>query len=267
MPELPEVETISRGLDAQVRGRRIEAVELFWPRAVDPASLPIEALVGDRIDAVGRTGKFVVFKLASGRTLAVHLRMTGRLVFAEGPSALAYARASFRLDGGAVLVFTDVRKFGRMRLLVGDARQVLGVGADPLDGELDEPALRRLLRGRTTPIKTWLLDQRRVAGIGNIYASEALHYAGIRPKKRAGTLTAAQRKSLIAALHTVLRKAIRHRGSSVDDYVDAEGKQGAFQKLLAVYGRAGQPCRRCRTPIRRIVLAQRATFFCPTCQQ
>lgn len=267
MPELPEVETIARGLRSRIAGRTIAAVDVFWPGAIDAASRPLDSLAGDSVGEVDRLGKFLLVRLTSGRTLAVHLRMTGRLLFAARPLELPYTRAVVRFTDASALIFTDVRKFGRLRLIEGDPQADLKVGVDALTGRLDAAVLRELLRGRMTPIKLWLLDQRRVAGVGNIYASETLYEARIRPKRRAAKLTAADRERLLAALRKVLKKAIRHRGSSVDDYVDAEGKRGGFQNLLAVYARAGEPCRRCRTPIQRTVLGQRATFFCPGCQQ
>ncbi len=267
MPELPEVETIARDLAPRLRGRTIVAVRAARkPPVFDASSFPMHRLIGRRVTGVGRTGKFIVIKLDQGLRLAVHLRMTGNLLYRTAGDKVPYERASFSLDNGARLEFADVRKFGRMRLFHGDAREALGVGIDPFAHELDARHFSELVRGRRTPVKTWLLDQKRIAGIGNIYACESLFHAGVRPKKPVGKLTLAQRAALLAALRRVLRKAIRHRGSSVDDYVDAEGKEGEFQKQLAVYGRAGKPCRRCGTPIRRIVLAQRGTFYCPVCQ-
>ena len=236
------------------------------PPVVDPASLPLGLLAGRTIVGVGRTGKFVVIDLGDGLRLAVHLRMTGSLLFQQAPMPVSYLRASFTFEGGARLVFCDVRKFGRLRVFSGDANDALGVGIDPFAPELDEPHLRELVRGRRAPVKNFLLDQRRIAGVGNIYASESLYLAGVRPKRRVGKLSTRERAALLASLRRVLRNAIRHRGSSIDDYVDAEGKEGTFQKSLAVYGRAGMPCRRCGTLIRRIVLAQRGTFYCPVCQ-
>ncbi|MBV8459494.1 MAG: bifunctional DNA-formamidopyrimidine glycosylase/DNA-(apurinic or apyrimidinic site) lyase, partial [Candidatus Eremiobacteraeota bacterium] len=218
-----------------------------------------------RIRDVSRTGKFIIVEFDEEVRLAVHLRMTGNLLFNPPAGPVRYTRATFGLDNGARLVFADVRKFGRMRVFRGDARATLGVGIDPFAPELDA-RLAELVRGRRTPVKSWLLDQRHIAGVGNIYACEALYYAGVRPKKRVGKLSLRERAMLLTALRRVLHKAIRHRGSSVDDYVDAEGKAGRFQNSLAVYGRAGMPCRRCGTLIRRIVLAQRGTFYCPTCQ-
>lgn len=265
MPELPEVETIARDLAPQLRGRRIKSVRAARRPPVFEHSLPSRTLVGRRITGVGRTGKYIVIEFEGGLRLAVHLRMTGNLLFNPALCPVPYTRARFALDDGSVLVFADARKFGRMRVFRGDARETLAVGIDPFATELDA-RLPELVRGRRTPVKSWLLDQRHIAGVGNIYACEALFYAGVRPKRRVGKLTSLERASLLRSLRRVLHNAIRHRGSSIDDYVDAEGKEGGFQKSLAVYGRAGMPCRRCGTLIRRIVLAQRGTFYCPTCQ-
>ena len=266
MPELPEVETITRDLAPKLTGRRIASVHADWSRSIDERGLPSSTLEGDVIEDVRRIGKYIVLSLESGRTLAIHLRMTGQLIV-DPPQDVAHTRVVVRFTDGGALAFADARKFGRFRIIEGDPREALQVGIDPFDRALTPRRLRELLRGRTTPIKVWLLDQRRVAGVGNIYACEALFYAGIRPRRAAGRLSAEQRARLLHSLRTVLRKAILHRGSSVDDYVDAEGKQGEFQKRLAVYGRRGMPCRRCKATIRRVVLAQRGTFYCPLCQQ
>jgi formamidopyrimidine-DNA glycosylase len=265
MPELPEVETIVRGLQPKITGRRIARVEVLWPRTVDPRGLPARAMVGETIEKVFRRGKFILARFASGRHAAVHLRMTGRLV-ADPAAPLPHMRLVWHFDGGGALVLADARKFGRLRILNDDPDHELGIGVDPFDSNLDADELGRLMAKRKTPIKTWLLDQRFIAGVGNIYACEALYYAGIRPTRRAGRVTRAQRGALLAALRKVLTRATRMRGSSVDDYVDAGGLPGGFQKQLAVYGRGGLPCRRCRAPVRRIVLAQRGTFYCPHCQ-
>lgn len=267
MPELPEVETIARGLDPLVRGRVIAEPVIRWHRTVDARSLPLEMLRGDRIESVGRIGKFVAIGLRSGRTLTIHLRMTGRLTVVKSGAEVPYERLSLSFSDGDKLSFADARKFGRVRLVDELSSDALGVGIDALAESLDAAAFAKIMRKRKTPVKSLLLDQKRIAGVGNIYANEALFKARIRPRRPAGRLSASERKALLAALRRVLVRAIDSRGSSVDDYVDAEGLPGDFQKKLAVYGRAGLPCRRCRTPIKRIVLGQRGTFYCPACQR
>jgi len=266
MPELPEVETIVRGLRPLIEGRRIARVELAWPRVLDPRGQASEGIAGEQIAEVRRLGKFVVARFASGSHAAIHLRMTGRLIV-DAKTPLPHTRFVWRFADGGNLVFADARKFGRLRIFAGDPREEVQVGIDPFDKRLDADGLHALLRGRRSAIKVFLLDQRFVSGIGNIYACEALWRAGIRPSKRTGRLNKREARKLLAALRKVLTKAIDKRGSSVDDYVDAGGKQGGFQKQLAVYGRRGLPCRRCKARIRRIVLAQRGTFFCPVCQR
>ncbi|HXW52171.1 MAG TPA: bifunctional DNA-formamidopyrimidine glycosylase/DNA-(apurinic or apyrimidinic site) lyase [Candidatus Acidoferrales bacterium] len=268
MPELPEVETIVRDLAPRVSGRTIARVRHDRkPPVFDRHSLSPKLAVGKTIERVWRAGKFLVFDLGEDVHLTVHLRMTGNLLFQRDRRPVERQRAVIEFSDGASLVFADVRKFGRMRVLRGDPVATLGLGIDPLAPELDEAAFAAIARGRTTKVKIFLLDQRRLAGVGNIYACEALFEAGIRPGKPVGKLTKAQRERLLRALRRILRKAIQHRGSSVDDYLDAEGKEGEFQKQLRVYGRAGLPCRRCGTPIRRVVLGQRGTFYCPVCQR
>ena len=268
MPELPEVETIARGLRSLVRGKRIRDVGVHWPRTVDVRSLPLASLRGQRITDVGRVGKYVAISMEDGRTLTVHLRMTGSLLVEPARNeADRHERLTVRFDDGLAMKFIDPRKFGRVRLLEGDATKILGIGIDPLDRTLTESTFTALLAGRRTPIKAWLLDQRRLAGIGNIYACEALFYAGIRPKRPAGRLTASERIGLLKSLRKVLRRAIKLKGSSLNDYVDAEGKEGGFQKQFAVYGRLGLPCKQCQSTVRRIQLAQRSTFYCSACQR
>ena len=268
MPELPEVETIARDLAPRLLGRRIVRLRAARrPAVFDRHSLASKLIAQRTIQDVGRAGKFLILDLGGDLRVAVHLRMTGNLLYRDSHTAVPYTRASFDLDNGARLVFADVRKFGRMRVFRGDARAALGVGMDALDKGLDVRRFGELTRGRTTRVKVWLLDQTRLAGVGNIYACEALFFARVRPTRRVGKLSLEERVRLLVSLRQVLRKAIRQRGSSIDDYVDAEGKEGNFQKQLSVYGRAGMPCRRCGTPIRRIVLAQRGTFFCPVCQR
>ncbi|HVA38008.1 MAG TPA: bifunctional DNA-formamidopyrimidine glycosylase/DNA-(apurinic or apyrimidinic site) lyase [Candidatus Dormibacteraeota bacterium] len=268
MPELPEVETIVRGLHGAVTGRRIAEVRVEIPSVVH-SDLPGDfaaLLRGESIEGVTRRAKFIVMRLGSGRSLVTHLRMTGRLIVEDEPAEDAYARVRLRFEEGGWLRFSDVRRFGRMRLAV-DGAWAEGLGCEPLDSAFTSEALRGLLRGRRTPIKSLLLDQRLVAGVGNIYACEALYQAKIHPKRRAGGLSKERVGRLHTALVRVLESAIEMRGTSVDDYVDAEGLRGGFQNMLAVYGREGLSCFRCHAPIKRVTLAQRGTFYCPRCQR
>jgi len=269
VPELPEVETIARDLAPRLRGRRIARIRHDdYPPVFDRHSLAPAVLRGRTIETVRRAGKYVLLEFDRGLRCAVHLRMTGALLFEEGAHTPRYTRALLRFADGSALAFADVRKFGRMRIFRGAPEDAITIGIDPFDRRLT-PALLKTMsaRNRRSAVKVWLLNQRYLGGVGNIYACEALYYAGIRPKRRIANLSTPERERLLGSLRAVLRKAIRHRGSSVDDYVDAAGEQGEFQKQLAVYGRAGMPCRRCGTPIRRIVLAQRGTFYCPSCQR
>jgi formamidopyrimidine-DNA glycosylase len=270
VPELPEVETIARGLAHAVRGRTIAAAEVSLPRVVLPdAARFVRAVRGERIESVGRRGKFVVIGLGSGRSLAVHLRMTGRLVVqpAGTTDPLPYTNVRIRFTDGAHLCFADARTFGRMRLLESGEVWDGQLGVEPMSPEFTLERFSGLLRGRPTPIKVLLLDQRRIAGIGNIYACEALWEARIRPSTPAGSLSSARRARLHAAILAVLARAIEMGGSSVDDYVNAEGLRGGFQNELSIYGRAGEACPRCAGTIHRTVLAQRGTWWCRACQR
>ena len=270
MPELPEVETIVRGLRRGVTGKTIASARVLLKKvAVAPPGLDFSAaLAGERIDHVGRRGKYAVFGLKSGRSLVVSLRMTGRLVLVQpGGEPYPYSHVVFDLREGKQLVFADVRQFGRVRLVEQGEAWDAGLGVEPLSGDFTPDAFIGMLSGRTTPIKVFLLDQRRIAGVGNIYACEALWSAGIRPGKPAKSLSKAAVRRLHHALVDVLARAVDLRGSSVDDYVDAQGLKGGFQNVLSVYGRAGSPCLRCGAPIVRTVIAQRGTWWCRGCQK
>jgi formamidopyrimidine-DNA glycosylase len=228
-----------------------------------------QALAGETIAAVGRRGKYVVAELASGRRLAVHLRMTGRLIVQppgyDEPVPYTHVRLAF--TDGTRLCFADVRQFGRMRLLAaGDPWDADG-GIEPLSKGFTSETFVSMLDGRRTPIKTFLLDQTRIAGIGNIYACEALWEAGIRPSRPSHRISKPARRRLHGAVRNVLQRAIEARGTSVDDYVDAEGLKGGFQNQLAVYGRLGEPCPRCAKAIVRTVIGQRGTWWCRGCQK
>ena len=270
MPELPEVETIARGLANAVVGKTIVSATVFRAAVVLPEAERFAATIaGERIEWVGRRGKFVVLSLGSGRQLVVHLRMTGRLIVQPAGTASPepYSNVLLDLQDGSRVCFADVRRFGRMRLVAPEEPWAAELGLEPLSGEFSLERFSGLLDGRTTPIKVFLLDQRRIAGLGNIYACEALWNARIRPSRSAGTLSQPARRRLHAAIIDVLRRAIDMRGTSVDDYVDAQGLRGGFQNVLSVYGRDSKSCPRCTRPIVRTVLAQRGTWWCRTCQR
>jgi formamidopyrimidine-DNA glycosylase len=271
MPELPEVETVARGLRASLIGCTIVGVEVCWTRSVvppDPAAFA-RHLTGQVIAGVGRRGKWVVITLDSGDTLLVHLRMTGRLVIEPAESSSdPHVRVLFSLDDGRQVRFSDPRKFGRL-VLTSDPQGALGgLGPEPLDedfaaGQLEEMLARR--RGRVKPL---LLNQRFLAGLGNIYADEALWRAGVHPLRRADTLTAGEAQRLYQAIRSVLQAAIDSGGTTLADaaYQQPDGRLGEFAGRLAVYGRAEQPCPRCGAGIERITVGQRGTHYCPQCQ-
>ena len=284
MPELPEVETIARGVDQRVRGDRIVHVWLGKHREPfkTPALRQTKGLEGRVLISVHRTGKHIVCELSSSAHRGkgdiapaanpdaqwiVHLGMTGRLLVTtpEAPVA-AHTHARLSLASGRELRFVDPRRFGRLEFRdFGNRAQPFNAsGADPLTIAPDSFAA--LFRGRRLSIKAALLNQTLLAGVGNIYADESLFHAGIRPRRSAGRLTRAELERLRLALLQVLEHAIQLGGSSVSDYVDADGVRGFFQLEHCVYLRTGLPCRRCQTPIRRILLAGRGTHFCPKCQ-
>jgi formamidopyrimidine-DNA glycosylase len=270
VPELPEVETIARGLARSLPGKTIRRVHVFLRKmAVAPPGLDFASEVaGERITGVGRRGKYALIGLKSGRKLVVSLRMTGRLVvLAEHEPPYPYGHVVLEFADKSRLVFADTRQFGRMRLVEPGEAWDCALGPEPLSGDFTPDRFIGMLSGRTTPIKVLLLDQRRVAGIGNIYACEALWTAGIRPGKPAKSLSKPAIRRLHHALVDVLGRAVDLRGSSVDDYVDAEGLKGGFQNVLSVYGRSGEKCPRCGGTIVRTVIAQRGTWWCRRCQK
>jgi formamidopyrimidine-DNA glycosylase len=270
MPELPEVETIVRGLRPAIAGKTIAAVSVSLRKmAVAPSGARFEqALAGERIVAVERRGKYALFRLQSGRLLVTSLRMTGRLVVLRPDEpAYPYTHVELRFSDKSRLAFADMRQFGRMRLMEPGEPWDAKLGVEPLSGDFTPERFTGMLSGRTTPIKAFLLDQRRIAGVGNIYACEALWQAGIRPGTPAKRLTKPAVRRLHHALVDVLQRAIGMRGSSIDDYVDARGLKGGFQNVLSVYGRTGKSCGKCGGSIVRTVIAQRGTWWCRTCQR
>lgn len=272
MPELPEVETVAHDLREQITGRRFSGeAAVLWHRTLATPTPDALAgrLAGQEVIDVGRRGKFVLIHLASGSALIVHLRMTGKLAVVPPDSPALeeiHVRAWFGLADGERLVFTDARKFGRV-WLVSDLTEVTGkLGPEPLDWEFTPQVLGERLRKRRIAIKALLLDQTALAGIGNIYADEALHRAHIHPLRSSATLTSDEIERLHAALREVLLESIGKRGTMLRDYRTPYGSYGAFQEELRVYGRLGEPCPNCGAPIERIRITQRSTHFCPKCQ-
>lgn len=274
MPELPEVETIARGVHERIHGDRI--VQAWFSSAPQTFKTPVarqfKGLAGRTVLSVHRTGKHIVCELGHSGAAEpdaqwiVHLGMTGRLLVTTPDAPVApHTHARLSLASGRELRFVDPRRFGRLEfrtLKSGNAFRA--PGADPLS--IESSAFAALFRGRKLAIKAALLNQTLLAGVGNIYADESLFHAGIRPKRAAGRLTGAELERLRQALREILHHAIRLGGSSVSDYVDADGVRGFFQLEHCVYLRTGEPCRHCQTPIRRILLAGRGTHFCPQCQ-
>lgn len=269
MPELPEVENYRRDLQKLLVGRRFTGVYIDWPRqvAVPDVETFKARLPGQVIMQVGRRGKYLVFYL-SRDFLLIHLRMSGRL-YVELASAPPdpHAHVVFRLDGREELRFRDPRKFGRV-YLVDDPQCVVGkLGPEPLEEGFTAERLAEMLARRRGRIKSLLLDQEFLAGLGNIYADEALYAAGIHPLRPANTLDREEVQRLHIAIRATLLKAIEQRGTTFDSfYLDVRGQPGRYQTRLAVYDRAGKPCLRCGTPVQRMVVGQRSTYFCPQCQ-
>jgi formamidopyrimidine-DNA glycosylase len=291
MPELPEVETIARGLASRVTGDVIESVWLgSKPEPLkSTASEIVTTLESRRIAGVRRIGKYIVFDLENGGRASspvprksrqkssiaempappsttaqwiVHLGMTGRMLVCKPNQPIEkHTHAVARLASGRELRFVDPRRFGRLSVAHGFET----AGSEPLEVGLN--LFVELFRGRKTPIKSALLNQKLLRGVGNIYADESLFRAGIRPRRRAASLTSKQRPRLYAAIQEVLKEAIRLGGSSVSDYVDADGEEGFFQLQHRVYGREGEPCLVCKTPIKRVVIAGRSSHYCPKCQK
>lgn len=271
MPELPEVETAMRGLEARLTGRTITDVaqhraDLRFPL---PPALP-ERLIGCRMQRFGRRAKYILISLDNDHRLLLHLGMSGRLVF-DGDAAGPHEHLTFRFDDGSVLRYVDPRRFGMLDL-VAEAKldahpRLADLGLEPLDPAFDGKALKRLLEGRISPIKTAIMNQKLVVGVGNIYACESLFKAKIAPTRPADSLKTADCRRLAAAIQEVLQAAIEAGGSSLRDYVQTDGELGYFQHQFEVYGRADEPCLRCHRPIKTLSQANRTTFFCSRCQQ
>ena len=295
MPELPEVETVARDLQRWVAGATIERAEVTWDRTIrhpQPVERFVAEIAGATIRRVSRRAKTVLLHLEDGRVMTVALRMTGALIATEpGTPPDPYARVVFHLADGRQLRYRDVRKFGRIGLWPGGGLRSIGAGRgtrsrkvaegtrryrigevfsghgpEPLSGTFTARRFAERLARRSAKLKTLLLDQSFIAGVGNIYADEALWRARLHPLRAADTLSDAEVRRLHRTVRQVLRQGIANRGSSFSDYVGADGEPGANQERLAVYRRTDQPCYRCGRPISRIVVGQRSTHFCPRCQ-
>ncbi|WP_118135870.1 bifunctional DNA-formamidopyrimidine glycosylase/DNA-(apurinic or apyrimidinic site) lyase [Oceanicella sp. SM1341] len=287
MPELPEVETVRRGLAPVMEGRRILAAEarrpdLRWPLPPRMA----ERLTGQVVTALRRRSKYILADLSGGETLIIHLGMSGRMLISapkaeraapgafhhEHPAPEKHDHVVLDMEGGARITFNDARRFGAMDLAptaeVEAHKLLAGLGPEPLGNTFDAPYLAARLAGRRMPMKAALLDQRLVSGLGNIYVCESLWRAGIGPERLAGSVAPDRLERLVAAIRAVLLEAIDAGGSSLRDYRQADGDLGYFQHSFAVYGREGQPCRTagCNGTVSRIVQSGRSSFFCPACQ-
>lgn len=276
MPELPEVETVLRTIWPHLAGRRIEAIEVSHPDVVAPAQ-PAEftqQMCGATFRRARRRGKYLVFALTTGAggrlAVLVHLRMTGKLASVPaGAPAPAHTHLRLRLDGGQDLLFTDTRRFGRWTILGEPDDQpkgYLALGPEPLGRGFSAAVLAQRLAGKKGKLKALLLDQRLVAGIGNIYADEILHRARLHPARTADSLDERELKRLHRSIRAVLREAIGKGGTTIRDYVDGRGRKGDFVYSLRVYGRAGEDCPGCGTPVERVVIAGRSTYYCHRCQ-
>jgi formamidopyrimidine-DNA glycosylase len=266
MPELPEVETIVRELRQKITGKTFSRVCLHWERSVQGQAKEFtQRLAGMAISAISRRGKFIGFELQDGTFFTIHLRMTGKLVQKLDIAGKKHVRVEFRFRDGSALYFVDVRKFGRLRLWPCKSQSCPDLGPEPLQ----PAAVLAVLSGLSTrrPIKTVLLDQTILAGIGNIYADESLFAAGIHPLTPVCRLRSGQRQKLSQAVPRVLKNAIRRCGTTLRDYRTVTGRSGENQDYLKVYGRNNQPCFTCGTPIEKIRISGRSAHFCPCCQK
>jgi len=291
MPELPEVETIRRDLSALI-GKKIIALNIISPKtASHPAAFFKQALIGKKLIKIERRGKLLIFVFPSDLFLLVHLKMTGQLIFQSknkkivGGHSLAagsyeksvggelpnkHTRAIFDFSGGGKLFFNDLRKFGYLKLVDGqELKKILekNYGPEPLTSEFTVSRLKEILKTRRINIKAVLLNQKLIAGLGNIYVDESLFAAGIRPMRPANQVKPKEVEKLFKEINKLIKKAISHRGTTFSNYVDSKGQKGNFSNLLKVYGRGGKPCVVCGTPIFKIKIAGRGTHYCPNCQK
>lgn len=274
MPELPEVETVRTQLAPVLTGRRVESVEILDERLTRPFDPgPVAAqLEGEQVASVDRRGKYVVVRFESGLVLLVHLRMTGSFLVAPRGDLPddSHRRAVVRIDDGTDVAYRDVRRFGTWLVLEEDeldAYLAARLGEEPLGRRFTTKELVARLAGRRAPVKAALLDQRAVAGLGNIYADEALWYAGVHPRRPAGSLAAKEVAGVRTGVRRALRVGIERQGATLSDYRTPNGGRGSMQDEFKVYGREGEPCPRCGTPIVKTRVAGRGTSYCPACQR
>lgn len=268
MPELPEVETIKNELAPHVLGKIIAGLTVIDSKIVQKLPVPqfISGVTGRKITSLERRGKYLIFHLDNGKKLIYHLRMTGSLIINPGESD-KYRRIIFHLDNGDNLVFTDRRRLGVIWLADSKEDVIRKMGLEPFDEQFTVSYFKELLKKRTAPIKAVLLDQHFLAGVGNMYADEALFLAGIHPEKIAGRLTGKQIDKLHSAIKSVLQKAIDNKGASVDTYRRPDGVNGTAQDEFNVAHQLGKPCPVCGRPIQRIAIRNRGSYFCPHCQR
>jgi len=270
VPELPEVETICRELVPLVAGRRITGFELFWERTlrgIEPRDFQ-HRITGRSIRSLYRRGKYLVFNLDDGYCFSVHFKMTGSLVAGSTDGHMPpYTRALFRLDNSTGLYFTDPRKFGRIEALSSGMHPITKLGPEPLEDEFTVDCLAGLFAGRKAPVKSALLEQKLIAGIGNMYADEALYLARIHPLRPAESLNPAETAALHGAIREVLLAAIERKGATVSNYTRPGGEAGNAQEGFKVAHRRGAGCPCCGTPLERITVRQRGTYLCPRCQK
>ena len=272
MPELPEAETIVRGLSPAVTGRRIAGIEVIHPDVLDGRTAAITGqLQGKRIAEIGRRGKNIVLRLDSDDRLVVNLGMSGRLLYRspdDNTPPPTHPAVRIGLEGPGRLIYHDVRRFGRLQVLGSEAYREWSrsLGPEPLGRRFTGRRLADDLARSASPIRSWLLDQRRVVGVGNIYANEALHRARIHPRTPAREIGGKAARRLHRAIRKVLRDSIQAQGTTLRDYRTARNEEGSYAHRLRVYGRKGEPCPRCGATVERIVFGNRSAFFCPTCQ-
>ncbi|HEY9537329.1 MAG TPA: bifunctional DNA-formamidopyrimidine glycosylase/DNA-(apurinic or apyrimidinic site) lyase [Kiloniellaceae bacterium] len=278
MPELPEVETVVRGLRPKLEGRRLKRVEQRRPDLRFPLPENFAArLQGRRVERIQRRAKYMLLQLDDGQVLLCHLGMSGRMVIVQRgsngkrPPLDRHDHIIFVTDEGTEIRFNDARRFGVMDLIGGEALEahplLRALGPEPLGNDFNGPALAAALKGKRTSIKAALLDQQVVAGLGNIYVCEALFVAGLSPRRLAYTVQGNRAEKLAGAVRQVLTRAIEAGGSSLRNYVQADGELGYFQHEWVAYGREGEPCRNCGVPVRRLVQSGRSTFYCSRCQR